>query len=185
MSFPTKASDFRMELNQAKLNKKLQDEDLTSQDVKKEVQYLLTEETRSQATAQNLTSLKLDEKASRRKLKVYAQKTISYSNSKALMMVNSALFNSTKKKKKNMNESFDSFSIMSPDMKNLTHAKLKFMINKQETFDLYNTQNKISVPLTTTRKKSQKKSLKLDMTSYDINKGESEIKSQNTTFQHG
>lgn len=108
-------------------------------------------------------------------------------------MVNSALFNTNKKKKRpklgqNFNESFDSFSIMSPDFKNLTSAKLKYMINNAETFDLYNTKKSIAQPLTTSRKQGPKKTLKLDssMLRSQINRGESTIgdasKSQDNSF---
>ena len=72
-------------------------------------------------------------------------------------------------------------------MKNLTTAKLKFMINKHETFDLYNTKNTLGGPATTTRKKGNSKIFKIEsaMMKYDINKGESIVNDENslnTTF---
>ena len=103
----------------------------------------------------------------------------------ALAHIQSSMFKSTKKGKKrpNLNESFDSFSMMSPDMKNMTSAKLKFMINNHKTFDLYNTKNSIGG----TSKKKNNFKIESNMLKYDINKGESAINdksdaSLNTTF---
>jgi hypothetical protein len=79
---------------------------------------------------------------------------------------------------------------MSPDMKNLTNAKLKYMINNTETFDLYNTKSNLGGPSTTSRKKANSKTFKMEsaLMKYDMTKGESNINdrsdknSLNTTF---
>lgn len=97
------------------------------------------------------------------------------------------MFRSTKKKGKkrsNLNESFDSFSMMSPEMKNMTSAKLKFMVNNQETFELYNTKHSIGGPSTTSRKNN--KGYKMDSTlknySKELNLNDRSDGSLNTTF---